>query len=207
MKVALNARSLRFVLLAILLLVLALGVTVFSYSYSLLKKYTAETSALNARAEVSDINVRNLRKLQAYLASNADEVHRAHDIVAESKMYQYQDDIIRDISSYAAQSGLTIVSYVFTPTASASGDPAAESSGTAQQTTPASQVGGAKSTTAQISIKSPVEYSKLLQFIQRIENNPMKMQIGSVAMSRAVTTDQKPGFVSADTFTIEVYIR
>ncbi len=210
MKSSLDARKLRFVLLGVLLLLIAAGAGAFIYTYSLLKSYTAETSTLDAQARLSDTNVANLKKLKQYLADNELEVQRARDIVAESKQYQYQDDIVRDISSYASQSGVTITSYNFTT--------AQNGAATSQPTTPSAAASpgsvapgasapasGVKTTTASVVIKSPVGYTNLLNFIRRIERSPMKMQIASVSLAKADGSDQN--LVTTQSFTIEVYIR
>lgn len=208
MKTGINAQKLRFVLVGLLLILIAAGVGAFIFSYSLLNNYTAETSALDAQARLSDTNVANLKKIKEYLADNSLEVQRAKDIVAESRKYQYQDDIVRDISSYANQSGVQITSYTFTNEggAAASSPAAAPTGGNASSSPGASAaVSGVKTTTASIVIKSPVGYTNLLNFIRRIERSPMKMQISSVSLSKADGNDQN--LVSTQSFLIEVYIR
>lgn len=208
MQSKLRAEHLRYILFASLVLLLVGGVALFSFSYSLLKDYTKETSLLNAQADVSDTNVTNLKKLQTYLDENADEVAKAKSIVAESQQYQYQDDIIRDISNYAAETGITITSFTFVSNTGAGATPApapaATPGPTGGQTVPASPA-GLKTTTADIAITSPANYENLLGFIQRIEDSPMKMQIGSVSLSRVEGDDKSQ--IATQSFTIEVYIR
>lgn len=209
MNLSVNARNLRFLLIGLVIVIAGIGISGFMFSYSILKQYTLETSELNAQAELSSTNVMNLRRVKQYLDDHKEEVQRARDIVAESKQYQYQDDIVRDISTYASQSGVAITAFSFS---SGSGAASAPTAGAAQPATqsaglPATQsISGLKATTADITIRSPVGYTNILNFIRRIERSPMKMQIASVSLSKADTATDVNS-VATQSFTIEVYIR
>jgi hypothetical protein len=205
MKSGLNAQKLRYVLLAGLVILVGAGISAFTYTYSLLKSYTAETSALNAQANLSDSNIESLKRIKQYLAENSQNIKNARDIVAESRQYMYQNSIVEDISSYAAASGITITSYSFVP---ASGGTTSSASSAQSPGAPpvVSSVNGVKTTTANFVIKSPVPYDKLLDFIRRIERSPMKMQIGSISLTKA-DGDKNQRSVTTQGFTVEVYIR
>lgn len=197
-KRQLTATGLRLILTIGLFAITGIGVATFSIADKMLQKSATETSHAVADAEASQNNLQNLQKLEQDLITKKDIVQRAASIVAESRSYEYQNQIINDLNDYASRASLSIININF--------DTAAGSTGTTPATPapPVATVGGVKSTTASITLKNPVDYANLLRFIKSIEQNLTKMQISSIGLSKS--TDSQTG-ITSDTLNIEVYIK
>ena len=195
--------QLRLILSIILLLLVGLGAGMFMVGSDKLKKHSLSAQEIATKSEASRSSLQNLIVIKKTLAEKSDIVDRANQLVAESQRYQYQDQIITDINQFAANAGLTITNISFDDTKVVATTPAATpaSDGTAP-TAPS----GIKSMAATITIKNPVSYSSMLNFIHSIEQSLFRMQISKVSLSQASGEEVKNG-VSSDAFTIEVYVR
>ncbi len=216
----LTARSLRIALGLSLVLLMGVIGGGFYFIQAKLRVYAVETSKLNTEASSSQQKIVSLQNLRKSLDNLQPEQELAKRIVAESKQYQYQNEIINDISEIAAASGVTITSYVFSDTASAAGSGAAATPAPAPNTAtpPATAASGApgaatptpaataqlNSKTVTVAFKSPLNYVDFLNFVHRIEQNPTKMQIANInSLSRGDSSDS----VTTESFQIEVYVR
>lgn len=208
---SLSARSFRYVLLVgFFLLVVLIGVS-FYFVATILQGYASETRKLNTEAAISDKNLAALRNIKDYLAAHQAEINRASSVVGSSKQYVYQNQIIDDINAFARSSGVTITSIDFSTTQAGNNTttPSASTSPSTTPTPPTASPGAVngssklKSTQASVTIKSPVAYTSLLNFIHRIEQNTTKMQIASVSLSKA----EHASDVTTQAFQIEVYIK
>lgn len=211
-KLALTATNLRYVLAAALLLMFAACGAGFYYVHGYLKSYAEEASALNSQAEIGTKNIVALQNIERYIEEHKHEFSIAEKVVAESKSYRYQNEIVNDLSKIADKSGVNITGFQFgdqaagatSGSSSSSSSTAAPAAGTAPAT-PSTTAGGLKTTKATITISSPVNYDNLLEFISRIERNITKMQIARIAISQ--TEEGGRNSVASETFEIEVYIR
>lgn len=199
-KQSLNARRLRIILFIVMVLVVLGAGGGFYYAQQQLSGYAQAISRLNADAQAGDKSIQTLRSLENWMKEEFETIEKTRDIVAESREYRYQDQIVKDISRIGESSGVTITGFDFlaaAPTATAQ---------TPTTTTPAAPLtpttSGLKSQTVGVTIKSPVDYSSLMDLIRKIERNPLKMQLASVAL-----TKDKGGAVTSQTFSIEVYVR
>lgn len=152
----------------------------------------AEVS-LSAKSRDSEVN--RLENIKAILERDKDTVDKAARIVADTQSYQYQDQIIKDLTAYAKATGVTILRYDFTSGTAASGPGAAQP---AAGTEPA----GLKSVSVAISLTNPVPYTSLMRFVHAIEANLTKMQLAGIAIS----TDPSNAVI-ANTLTIKVYTK
>ncbi|QQG51041.1 MAG: hypothetical protein HZB75_00835 [Candidatus Saccharibacteria bacterium] len=165
-----------------------------------LRAYAGEVSKVTAEANSSQNNVQALQKVQEELEKNKEVKERARNIVADNQSYQYQNQIITDLNGYAKKAGVTITNIDFSAGSTATPTtPSTPKSGTT--TTPAAP-SGVKSTSASITLKNPVSYTRLLRFIKSIEDNLTKMQISRVGLARG--TDNQ---ITSEALSIEVYIR
>lgn len=181
-------RAVNVALCVLLLLLLAgLGYGVF-FMHSQLSIYAVTVDHLKTDSEVDQQSLENTQKLQRALDLNADSVDRAADIVADTKYYEYQDQIVRDISSYAAATGITVLGFDF-------------STSTTGKTT---NVPGLNTVVASISLKSPVQYRDYLRFLKLIERNLTKMQVTQLDISNDLKT---AGTVSSPVVTVEVFVK
>lgn len=214
-KTALTAGKLRYILVGTLVLLFLVGGGGFYFAQNLLKSYAKETSTLNSQASISDQNLEALRNIQAYLAAHEQDQELAQKVVADSKQYRYQNEIVGDISKFANQSGISITAYNFTSdsatgtTGSGAGTTTPPATGGTATPSPGSSATGGvsslKSTTVNVTIRSPVNYTNLLNFISRIEQNITKMQIAGISLTRSDEGGKSQ--VSSESFDIEVYVR
>lgn len=196
-KKPLTAARLRVILTLSLGAITLIGAGAFTFADSQLRRVAIETNHTTVDASASQNNITTLQKVQTILAAEQTVIERASSIVADSKSYQYQDQIITDLNGFASRNSVTITNVDFGSTQGA-GATAAPTT-----TTPAVS-GGVKSTSAVVTLKTPVNYNNLLRFIESIEQNLTKMQVSKVSLSRGSSTGRD---VTSDALTIEVYIR
>ncbi len=208
---------LRIVLSVVMLLLVGAAVGVVMIGYNQLKTFAVAAQNTASQAQASESSVNNLVQTKKILEQDASTVQRAELLVAESKSYMYQDQIINDINKYAGEAGLSVTNITFTEAktssvaasstssaASSNTSTAAGSAGTTSATggTPV----GVKSMTATVTIKNPTDYDAMLTFIHLVEQSLFRMQISQISLSRS-SDIQNPNKVSSDVLTIEVYVR
>ena len=200
MSQGMTAKRLRVVLLILIFLVLAAIVGGFIFAQQNLRGYAATISVLNADAQSGDKNIETLRKLETTLSEKQSAVASAHELVADNSTYA--DAAIGDISRIAAESGVAISSFEFIDTAPSTAAPSAAPTTAAPTQSAATAPAGVTKKTISVAVESPLKYSNLLNFIQGIETNKLKMQIATVTM-----TKDQDDMVGTQTFSIEVYVR
>ena len=201
MKKGLTASSARIVLALFLLIILAAMVAGSYFAYSFLSTTSKEVADMQTEASAVDMKIQNLLKLKDQLEKNPVATKKAEQIVAESKSYQYQNQIINDLSIYAAKANVPIQSFTFQDSSTSS----AKSSSSSSQTTTKkpTSVNGVKSITVSIQLGDKVPYNNLLHFLYLVENNVTRMQIYGVSISRG----EQRGEVSAQSLELGVYVR
>lgn len=204
-KKSLSARTFRLLLLVILLLVIAGAVASFYFTHGILKEYALTTNKLNQEATASEQNLQNLQTIRSYLDSHEEEVERAKNVVAESKLYGYQDTLVRAISSIARKNGVRVESFSFSDGSSGTTSPQS----TPQTTAPTD--GSTAAPTAandvklvNITLRSPIRYENLLRFIYQIEQNVTRMQITGISLA---AEEEGSRNVTTDVFTVQVYVK
>ena len=199
MKGQMTAARLRTILLISMLLIVVGASAAFLFVRNNLNEYATTISRLNADANSGDQNIQTLRHLQTRLKDEQATIQSAHAIVADKSTYA--DQVINDIGRISAEAGVAIDSFEFVD------DQAAAAAATAPGTAPATTTqptlaGGVTKKSVTVSVENPIDYSKLLTFIKKIETNTLKMQIASVML-----TKDKGNQVTTQTFSIEVYVR
>jgi hypothetical protein len=194
----LTPTGLRLILSISLFVITGIGGVAFSFVNETLEKVAIDVNHKAVDASASQNNFQTLQSIQHQLEEKKDVVERARSIVADSQSYQYQDQIITDLSDYAKRSNIEITNMDFS---------AATQAGAAPKTTPSALTAptptGVKSTSVSVTLKNPVNYNNLLQFIYAIEQNLTKMQVSKVGLSK----DATGGGITSDLLTIEVYVR
>lgn len=197
-----TAVQLRAILIGTIAAIILLGGVGFYFIQARLHDFAVSVSHANEDAETSDSDISILQRVQKKLADNQSNVERTKKIVADSKAYTYQDQIISDLNAYAARAGITIASYTFSGGAATTGTAAPAATGTvgntAQPTIP-----GLKSTTVSVTLKPPTKYENLLNFVHSVEQNLTKMQISGISLTKGQTSSE----VSTNALSIEVYIQ
>lgn len=205
---SLTPSRLRLVLAIGLVLLAALGATIFAVGYKSLASFAKEASDTASKAEESNRKVQELNITKKQLEENQKAIERASRIVAESKGYVYQEVIIEDLNRIARQSGFDILGISFGDTTTTPG--VAVGSPTASAPTQATppMAGGVKSITATVRITDKVEFWDMNKFLFAIEQNLTKMSISKVTLSKSPNDDGSPSTrVLTDQLEIQVYIR
>lgn len=197
MKKVLNASITRIVLSLLLLIILSAMVGLVIFAYSLLSKTSEEVGKMQTEAIAVDAKIQSLLASKSQLDRNSDTVKKAKNIVSESKLYQYQNQIIQDLNTYADRAGIPIKAFSFQnePTTSAK-------TATSSKRTPASPA-GVKSTFVSIQLGDHIDYTKFLHFLGLIEKNVTRMQLLGVSISRGANNHE----ISIQSLEVKVYTR
>lgn len=194
----LDARKLRIILLCNIFLLLIIGIGSFLLIRNWLEAYANQVKSDNNAALISSNDVQRLKQLEQKMFEDHVAVTRAKNIVADSKSYQYQNQIINDITTYAKKSGVSISGFNFTSDT----DAAVKTSPNAKSQGPAVP-SGLKSIKAVISLKNPVSYAAIMRFIHAIELNLTKMQLTGISMTKSTNNSD----VVVNPLTVEVFVR
>ena len=197
MKKVLNASIARIILSLLLLIILSAMVGLVIFAYSFLSKTSEEVGKMQTEAIAVDAKIQSLLASKSQLDRNSDTVKKAKNIVSESKLYQYQNQIIQDLNTYADRAGIPIKSFSFQnePTTSAK-------TATSSKRTPASPA-GVKSTFVSIQLGDHIDYTKFLHFLSLIEKNVTRMQLSGVSISRGANNHE----ISIQSLEVKVYTR
>ena len=197
MKKVLNASIARIVLSLLLLIILSAMVGLVIFAYSFLSKTSEEVGKMQTEAIAVDAKIQSLLASKSQLDRNSDTVKKAKNIVSESKLYQYQNQIIQDLNTYADRAGIPIKAFSFQnePTTSAK-------TATSSKRTPASPA-GVKSTFVSIQLGDHIDYTKFLHFLSLIEKNVTRMQLSGVSISRGANNHE----ISIQSLEVKVYTR
>ena len=197
MKKVLNASIARIVLSLLLLIILSAMVGLVIFAYSFLSKTSEEVGKMQTEATAVDAKRQSLLASKSQLDRNSDTVKKAKNIVSESKLYQYQNQIIQDLNTYADRAGIPIKSFSFQNEPTASAKTATSSKQTS--TSPA----GVKSTFVSIQLGDHIDYTKFLHFLSLIEKNVTRMQLSGVSISRGANNHE----ISIQSLEVKVYTR
>ncbi|TWP16544.1 hypothetical protein EUA68_03555 [TM7 phylum sp. oral taxon 352] len=197
MKKVLNASIARIILSLLLLIILSAMVGLVIFAYSFLSKTSEEVGKMQTEAIAVDAKIQSLLASKSQLDRNSDTVKKAKNIVSESKLYQYQNQIIQDLNTYADRAGIPIKSFSFQNEPTASAKTATSSKQTS--TSPA----GVKSTFVSIQLGDHIDYTKFLHFLSLIEKNVTRMQLSGVSISRGANNHE----ISIQSLEVKVYTR
>ena len=189
--------------LSLVLILVGMGGIVY-FGYTMLQGTAEEVSKIQTEAKAVDAKVQNLARLEKEMEKYKDSVAKARQLVAETQQYQYQNQIINDLTTYANQSGVGIAGFTFT-SGSAGAKSNSGSSGTSgtNNSSGSNSAVGPKSMKVSVRLNEKTDYMALLRFMHLIEQNLTRMQIASVSMSKTEGTGQ----VNTQTLEVEVYVR
>ena len=204
----LNAQSFRWVLASIIILAVALSSAAFYIALGSLKAFSSETTSLNQESSLADAKIDSLDAATTYIDQHPDALQQVRSITSNQEKFQYQDDIIQNISNMADSSNLTIERIVFNDTASPE---VGTIEGTAQQATPGETtvsdtsvvIPGFSPRTAQIELTDS-SYQDLLNFMYKVENNTLKMYIANLSLSSDSTGSRK---ITKPTFELTIFVK
>ena len=189
--------------LSLVLILVGMGGGVY-FGYTMLQGTAEEVSKIQTEAKAVDAKVQNLARLEKEMEKYKDSVAKAQQLVAETQQYQYQNQIINDLTAYANKSGVGIAGFTFT-SGSAGAKSNSGSSGTSgtNNSSGSNSAVGPKSMKVSVRLNEKTDYMALLRFMHLIEQNLTRMQIASVSMSKTEGTGQ----VNTQTLEVEVYVR
>lgn len=189
--------------LSLVLILVGMGVIVY-FGYTMLQGTAEEVSKIQTEAKAVDAKVQDLARLEKEMEKYKDSVTKAQQLVAETQQYQYQNQIINDLTAYANKSGVGIAGFTFT-SGSAGAKSNSGSSGTSgtNNSSGSNSAAGPKSMKVSVRLNEKTDYMALLRFMHLIEQNLTRMQIASVSMSKTEGTGQ----VNTQTLEVEVYVR
>jgi hypothetical protein len=174
-------------ILAGVIVVLLLGFGAGAYfMLGILSDRVRQTDHTKVDADITTTELQQLKNLQKQLADQSDVVSRAKEIAATTAQYKYQDQVISDISVYAARYGIRISTFDFS---------------IAQTVKPEAST-GAKKTPFTLTLKGPIAFTTFLRFLQDIEHNLTKIQVTSLTLS----PDKNPNNVANPTVGLAVYL-
>jgi hypothetical protein len=200
---------LRLILSTTLLLIVGIGIALFYIANSQLVTVAATVRQTESDASASRNNIATLQAIQNELDKQKSAIALANNVAADSQSYNYQNQIISDLNTYAGRAAVTITNIDF-PATSGAGS-AAPSTAPAATTlsgsagAPLAAPAGLSTATVSVTIKNPVSYTHLLTFFNMIEQSVPKLQISKVNLTKSAAggTDS----ISSDVLTIEVYVR
>lgn len=190
-------RIILFASIVVLIIITAIG---FWFFKGWLTTYAEDIHSKTIAATVSSNDIANLQKLEAQLEQDSVAVNRTKNIVADSKFYQYQNQIISDITTYAKAAGVTISSYTFSSNSTA-GTTSSPASSTTAPAAPAPP--GIKTTSVSLTVKNPVDYKAIMQFIHAMELNLTKMQLIGISLAKGDSASS----ATINPLTLEIYIQ
>ncbi len=183
-----TATKLRLVLLGLIALLLIGFSTGAWWMQTLLADQVRQTDHIKIDADISTTELQQLKSLDKQLIGEQDIVSRAKQIAASTEQYRYQDQVVSDISDYAARYGIGVSTFDFSA---------------AQSAKPTAAVGGAKKTAFRLILRGPIPYITFLRFLQDVEKNLTKIQVTSLTLS----PDKDPNNIAKPNLGLEVYLK
>ena len=216
-----TARSLRWIFLAIIIVLVAAGSFGFYFAFSKLSQYNQETIAKNTEANGTDKTIGSIENAIAYINENKSDIDKSKDITADTTNYQYQDQIIKDIRRIASSSHLVVDSISFASGGEGSGaaGAAAPTAATPEAATPSDgATAGAGSTTPAATgvtkqtatvtfspqANTKLYYQYILDFLYKIQQNSTKFYTADLSLT---SSDKNSETVDLETLTIDVYVK
>lgn len=182
-----NAVRLRLVLIGVIILQIAVVIAGMWLLTDFLQREVAVTDHAKIDADISEQEINTLKRLRTQLADEKDIIERAKQIAASSNQYQYQDQVISDLTVYASRYGFSIVSFDFTGTPGAKGATAPNGK-----------------TAFLVTLSSPIKYDNFLKFIRDVERNLTKIRITSITLA---PNPRNPTEILNPSINLEVYLK
>lgn len=193
-----QATTLRLILGTVLALILGGMAGGFYWFYGALKSVADETATVQTEAAATDSELQRLKALEQELKKYSAIMEKSQQIVAESQSYQYQNQIISDLTNYAGRAGLSITGFNFQDQSSSQ----SSSQSSDQSASPSTNTSGLKTIQVSVQLGEGTKYQNLLHFMHLIEQNLTRMQISNVSIAKG-----EDGNISTQALNIEVYVR
>lgn len=187
MKTKINPSIFRIALIAVLvLLFVGAGFGVWQLQQMLAQQAVTRDHA-QTDSELSANEVERLKLLQTELEQQKEIVDKAGQIAATADNYQYQDQVITDIETYASRNKIPISGFDFSSSVPTAKAPA-----------------GTQLTPFTVNIAGPVSFGDFMQFLRDVENNLTKIQVTSLSLS---PDDSNSNLISDTSLGLTVYLK
>ncbi len=173
---------------SLIVLIIAAGAAIY-YGQTRLSDFARSANHVKIDTEVNELNILQAKKLENAMKEQRENAARAAAVVADSKYYTYQNQIVNDLNNYARIANITILGFNFSTNTTANKQKVAA---------------GPKTVTATISLKSPMPYDDYFHFLQLIENNLTKMQVSELTIQSEL---RNSGMIAASSIQVEVYVQ
>lgn len=215
---SLSASQLRLILFAATVIIVVAQVGLIFIGQRIVLSSSQPVADAVARSSSSQQTLQDLEIVRVALDKQKDTVEKSSRVVADkSNTYVYQNQIIRDISAYAAMVELNAVSFTFD--SSEGSDPAALPAPTAAPSATAEPSAGAGATAAPASSTATVNvafdgsltYQSFFRFLRLLEGNLLRMEIDGINLSRSSGggegEDRAPDALDISSLSIKVHTR
>lgn len=156
-------QNLRAILTTLLVVLVVGGGGLFYYGLTLVQEYSVDVNHRLADATASGEQISQLQTLKTQLSQSNSLIEKANQLFVNPSTYQGQ--MLNDVKNYADAAGLGLAATSFE-------DPA--TTGTY---------------TMKLTLRQPVSYSGLINFLNNIESNLPKLQVSSIELKYANVKD------------------
>lgn len=186
-----NARDLRALLIALLVIVLSASGAIFYFGYQHIQELSADAKSTAEKVGSSNSNLQTIIQTKKILNQNQDIIAKAAAIAASGS--SNTDQVSTEINRIADAAGVT-VSGIDSGNQSEQNQPSLGNR-------PVSQPSPSRSLT--VTLQDPVSYSNLLNFLYGIEHSSLQIDISGVNLS-VNSNNRSSGQVNVEPLTIEV---
>lgn len=188
-----SARMLKYAMIILIVITLVGIGYIFLLAKDVLTAKSVETDHARIDARLAEEEISRLKQLETQLKGDEATIEKTAKIVAESQSYTFQDQVIRDLTSYAEKSGVGIIMFDF-----------GQKPGEKPASVPGSTANSLNRTIVSIQLENNIPYRNLLTFVKSIEQNVTKMQLSGINFQ---PKKDDPTQIIGSTIKIEVYLR
>ncbi len=188
----LTAVTLQYGLMALIVLLVGGIIGIFFLAQTFMSEKALSTDHYRTDAELAQEEIVRLQQLRTILKNEQSTIEKTARIVAQSQEYQFQDQVINDVTSYARRNNIEVISFDFGAKPGAA-SPQLSSNGSKQQ-----------KTIVTVQLSNDIPYDSFLRFLKSLEQNITKIQLTGIALQPNVT---KPNLILAPTIELEVFLR
>lgn len=189
-----NAIMLQYGFMALIVVMIAAIVGIFILAQQLMSQQALSTDHYRTDAELAQEEIVRLQQLKTTLAQDKETIEKTAKIVSASQEYEFQDQVVRDLTTYATKYNVDIISFDFGTKPGSAPQGSAAATGSSSQT----------KTIVSVQLGNNIPYTSFLQFLKAIENNISKMQLTGIMLQPNVTN---PNQILGPTIEMEVFLR
>ena len=203
-----TATRLRIILLSSVLILIIASAGLIVLGRQVITSYGTEVASAVSVSSSDEKTLRDLEVVSKSLEQQKPVVEKSKRIIADkTKTYAYQNQIIQDITRYAAMANIQIAGFAFSD-----GGGAAAGTGAAPAPAAATPATGGAAAIAAPAGLNPVNvtvtfagatsYKTLYKFLQLLEGNLLRMEVDGLNLARPGGTEASSGIAS---LTIRIY--